>query len=284
VVNEFLKSNKFDEIYTFLNNAAIKHGIKTDIYTNAELMMCDGKLIDKNLTLPDFVIFWDKDIRLAKQLELSGLKLYNSSDAIEVCDDKSLTYTRLSGSGITQPKTIIAPMTYRNIGYTNTVFIEKVGDVLGYPFVVKNCFGSFGSQVWLIKSREEAEELLKTNTEPMIFQEYIKNSSGRDIRINVVGNKPVASMLRYNDNDFRANITNGGSMKTYTPTKDECETAEKVSRLLGLDFGGIDILFGENEPILCEVNSNAHFKNIYDCTGVNAADCIMEYIKGDIKK
>lgn len=42
----------------------------------------------------------------------------------------------------------------------------------------------------------------------------------------------------------------------------------------------MDILFGkEEEPILCEVNSNAHFKNIYDCTGVNVAEHIMKYIK-----
>jgi glutathione synthase/RimK-type ligase-like ATP-grasp enzyme len=46
-----------------------------------------------------------------------------------------------------------------------------------------------------------------------------------------------------------------------------------------LDFAGVDIMFGkQGEPVLCEVNSNAHFKNIYDCTGVNVADEIMEYI------
>ena len=44
-----------------------------------------------------------------------------------------------------------------------------------------------------------------------------------------------------------------------------------------------DILFGENGPILCEVNSNAHFKNIYDCTGENVADYIIEYINEAMK-
>jgi RimK family alpha-L-glutamate ligase len=116
----------------------------------------------------------------------------------------------------------------------------------------------------------------------MIFQEFISESSGRDVRINMVGDKAVASMLRYNDNDFRANITNGGSMKKYTPTANEIRVAQTVMKALKLDFGGIDILFGKNEPILCEVNSNAHFKNIYDCTGVNAAEKIFEYILNDI--
>ena len=38
-------------------------------------------------------------------------------------------------------------------------------------------------------------------------------------------------------------------------------------------------LFDEQgKAYVCEVNSNAHFKNIYDCTGVNAADFILEHI------
>ena len=54
-------------------------------------------------------------------------------------------------------------------------------------------------------------------------------------------------------------------MKGYTPTKEQEKLAIKTCQVLGLDFAGVDILFGENdEPIVCEVNSNAHFKNITD--------------------
>ena len=95
----------------------------------------------------------------------------------------------------------------------------------------------------------------------------------------MVGDKVVTAMERINQDDFRANITNGGSMKKYEPTKEQCEMAINVCRELKLDFAGVDIMFGkDNEPILCEVNSNAHFKNIFDCTGVNVADFILQYI------
>ena len=111
------------------------------------------------------------------------------------------------------------------------------------------------------------------------MQEYIESSKGRDVRIDIVGDKIVTAMERVNEDDFRANITNGGKMKKYTPTEEQCEMALKVCRELKLDFAGVDIMFGkQGEPVLCEVNSNAHFKNIYDCTGVNVADEIMEYI------
>ena len=56
--------------------------------------------------------------------------------------------------------------------------------------------------------------------------------------------------------------------------------AVDACRALSLDFAGVDILFGPGEkPVLCEVNSNAHFKNLYDCTGINAAESIIRYIK-----
>lgn len=273
VINGFLHSNKFNEIYSWLKTAFEKKGHTINVYTNIELANTT-KIENK----PDFVLFWDKDIPLAKRLEKMGLRLFNSATAIENCDNKALTYIELKGI-VKMPKTIIAPMTYRNIGYNNTDFVKNSINTLGLPVVIKECFGSFGQQVYLAKSYEKAIDIVKNTNEPLIFQEFIAESKGKDIRINMVGNNAVASMLRYNDNDFRANITNGGSMKNYTPTEKEIEIAQKVCKVLNLDFGGVDILFGKDGPIVCEVNSNAHFKNIYDCTGVNVADYIGDYIE-----
>ena len=273
VINGFLHSNKFNEIYSWLKTAFEKKGHTINVYTNIELAN-----ITKIENKPDFVLFWDKDIPLAKRLEKMGLRLFNSATAIENCDNKALTYIELKGI-VKMPKTIIAPMTYRNIGYNNTDFVKNSINTLGLPVVIKECFGSFGQQVYLAESYEKAIDIVKNTNEPLIFQEFIAESKGKDIRIKMVGNNAVASMLRYNDNDFRANITNGGSMKNYTPTEKEIEIAQKVCKVLNLDFGGVDILFGKDGPIVCEVNSNAHFKNIYDCTGVNVADYIGDYIE-----
>lgn len=273
VVNGFLHNNKFNEIYSWLKAAFEKRGHDISVYTNIELAVLTD-IEDK----PDFVLFWDKDIILAKRLEKMGLRLFNSAAAIESCDNKALTFTELE-SKVNMPKTIIAPMTYRNIGYNNVSFVNDVVNKLGLPLVVKECFGSFGQQVYLAESLDEALEIVKSTREPLIFQEYIAESRGKDIRINMVGDKVVASMIRYNENDFRANITNGGSMVAYEPSLGEIDIAKKVCEVLKLDFGGVDILFGKNGPLVCEVNSNAHFKNIYECTGVDVAEYIAEYIE-----
>ena len=289
IVNHFLQTGKFNEIYDWLLAAANKVGCRLDKKTNAEVLACisDGTLLGLTASKdrPDFILFWDKDVRLAKTLEGLGFRLFNRADAIAACDDKSLTFSKLAmfkdTYPIPMPKTVLAPMTYANIGYHGDLaFLDLIEEQLSYPMVIKECFGSFGAQVYLAQNRTEVETITEQCAgKPLIFQEFIQSSFGRDLRLEVVGGKVVATMLRTHDSDFRANITNGGKMSPYTPSQEARTLAINVCKALNLDFAGVDLLFGSNdEPILCEVNSNAHFKNIYTCTGVNAADKIMEHI------
>lgn len=57
--------------------------------------------------------------------------------------------------------TVVAPMTYENIGYTSFDFLDRVISEFGFPLVVKECFGSFGMQVYMVHDREELEKLSK---------------------------------------------------------------------------------------------------------------------------
>jgi len=67
-------------------------------------------------------------------------------------------------------------------------------------------------------------------------------------------------------------------MSPWTATAEQEEIALRTVQAIGLDFAGVDVLFGKNGPLVCEVNSNAHFKTTLECTGVNIADEIMQYI------
>ncbi|MDF2487231.1 MAG: hypothetical protein K0R46_3399, partial [Herbinix sp.] len=279
IVNEFLQMNKFNEIHAWLLDAAGEHGITMELRTNAQVLI-DLPSPPKE-KLADFILFWDKDVKLAAYLERLGYPVFNSAHAIEICDDKALTHLTLMNTDIPMPRTVIAPKTFDNIGYTNYDFLEEVTKLLGFPMVMKECFGSFGQQVYLLHDQKECKDhMMATGAKPVLFQEYIKSSFGRDIRLQVVGGKVITGMYRYSEQgDFRANLSIGGKMLPYEPTERQIELAVRCCEVIGLDFAGVDLLFGEaEEPIVCEVNSNAHFKNIYDCTGVNAADAIMEYI------
>lgn len=67
-------------------------------------------------------------------------------------------------------------------------------------------------------------------------------------------------------------------MEGYEPEETACLLAVQACQAAGCDFAGVDLLFQEDGFLVCEVNSNAHFKNLYDCTGIDTADYIMEYI------
>lgn len=290
VVNAFLQQHKFHEIHQWLFNAGVKRGIDVEIKTNAELLACcvsNHLVVESQKEIVDFVLFWDKDVTLAKTLEQLGFVVFNSAHSIEVCDNKALTHMYLAKEKIPMPDTIFSPMTYANIGYTNMEFLNSVIGKLGFPMVLKECYGSFGQQVYLCKDRESLEKkVLELQGKELIFQRFLKSAKGRDVRLQVVGNQVVAAMEREaKKGDFRANVSNGGSMAPYKPSKEEQELAVRCCKILKTDFAGVDLLKGENGEILvCEVNSNAHFKNIFDCTGVNVAEFIMDYMQQQIKE
>ena len=102
------------------------------------------------------------------------MRLFNPAAAVEACDDKALTHIALAGA-VPMPKTVLVPLTFPRVGYTDAAFLERIADYLGFPFVVKECFGSFGQQVYLARDMAEARALLeKTAGSPIVAQEFIR--------------------------------------------------------------------------------------------------------------
>lgn len=280
VVNSFIGLEKFTELYRMLLDAAGKNDVSLKIRTTASLLSPVGELFTDE-PIPDFVLFWDKDVYLASRLENADIRLFNSAKAVELCDNKALTAINLSKAGVKIPKTVIAPKTFDGVGYNSLDFALKAADILGYPLVIKEVFGSFGAQVYLAQNKESLFDIIAhIGYKDFIMQEFTgRKNVGRDVRINIVGGKAVASMLRYNDHDFRSNISNGGSMTAYNPSEKQIIAAEAACKALGLDFAGVDVLFGDDgTPVICEVNSSPHFRSTLDCTGVNLAEHIIRYI------
>src|SRR5699024_1045177 len=126
-------------------------------------------------TLPDYVVFTDKDIYLAKQIELLGVPVFNSAETIEISDDKIKTYQYVSKQQLPIPKTIVAPKTFGIHSTLSDSFIDEVIEELGFPLVMKEAFGSFGEQVYLIHHRRELENYIeKLSKVPYLFQQFIE--------------------------------------------------------------------------------------------------------------
>ena len=255
VVNGFLNSAKFTDLYKMFVSSGKRNGVDVEIKTSSDLSRPLG-CFSNDVAKPDFVIFWDKDIYLAEELEKSGLKVFNSSKSIELCDNK----------------------------IKNSLDLE--GEELGFPMVIKEAYGSFGRQVYLANDYTDGVEIIKRiGYKEFLMQKFVSSSRGKDLRICVVGGEVVATMLRQNDKDFRSNITGGGTATRYEPTVEQKQAAITACEELGLDFGGVDILFGDDgTPIVCEVNSNLHFRSVYECSGVDLSDLIIKHAIRRVKQ
>lgn len=267
LVNHFLNGEKFNELHSHLVKSAKKQNIDLVIKTNLELANDEVNA--------DFVLLWDKDINLARRIEKGGVPVFNSSSSVAMCDDKARTYIELSGI-VPQPKTLVAPKTYFDVDMSE--FVDNAIACLGLPLVFKECFGSFGEQVYLCKTREDV--MSHITAKPFILQEFISDSAGSDTRIEIVGGRFVSAVKRNNPADFRSNVTNGGTMTPVVPNNKMIETAVKACEVLGLTFGGVDIL---DNGMVCEVNSNAHIINIMNATGIDIAPVIFDEITEQLK-
>ena len=211
-------------------------------------------------------------------LERSGLRLFNSHNAIQACDDKMQTAILLSQNSIPMPRTLPGLLCYEN-QKLNVKAIQNVGQILGFPVIIKSSYGSLGKDVYKANDIAELCEIAeKLKFSPHLFQQFIQESYGKDIRVIAIGGKVVAAMLRQSRGDFRSNLELGGEGKNIILSQEAKELCEKVADLLDLDYCGIDILQGNNKYYICEVNSNAFFGGIEAVTGINIAEKYASYI------
>ena len=233
----------------------------------------------------DFCIYLDKDKYISHMLEKSGLRLFNSHTAIEVCDDKMLTSITLANSKIPMPKTLAGLLCYDGGAEIGKSVFDSVESELGYPLIVKTSYGSLGKGVFKADNREDLIKIANNlKCTPHLFQQFIKSSSGRDIRVIVIGGKFTAAMVRQSKGDFRSNLELGGTATAINPPQEVISLCERTAKLLKLDYCGIDVLFGEDGYYICEVNSNAFFGGIEKATKVNVAKAYAEYIYNIIYK
>lgn len=133
IYNGNLPGEEFLDFATMFQTAATEQQINTTIYKNNDLLASisseSSQLIyDNKNKLPDFVVFTDKDIYLAKQLEQLDIRLFNRAEVIQMSDDKIATYQRLAHHHLPIPETVIAPKIYFDHDQVNLEFVELVAE------------------------------------------------------------------------------------------------------------------------------------------------------------
>lgn len=286
LINAYLNTEEYLHQPLRLREEFEKLGVVVDVKRNDEFLRIEDGKVKTPLSEYDFCVYLDKDKYVLKGLDKLGLPLFNGMEGVLDCDDKMLTYLSLEGTGIPMPKTLAGLCCFSFKEEIKEGSLQRIEKELSYPIVVKESFGSLGQGVYLVKDRIDLLDLMnKLKCRPHLFQEYISDSYGKDVRVIVVGNKVLGGMLRTSNGDFRSNLGAGGKGDKYELSVEMKEVALKVAFALKLDYCGIDFLLKKDGNfVLCEVNSNAFFSGFEKVTGVNVAKEYAEYIIKKLQK
>ncbi len=192
---------------------------------------------------------------LLMHLEYMGVSVLNSSSACNLATHKFLHLQELVRHNIPIATTFTCAS--KDLSDVNTKLIDHE---LGYPQIMKSIHGNQGSKVVLLPSPNLVSEMkhVLTHTVPYLFQDYVKESHGRDIRVIVVDNKVSFSMIRTsNTTSVKANLSAGGTAEVITGKYPDAEAlALKIAKVLNMDIVGVDLLFSDSTGfVCCEVNN-----------------------------
>ena len=216
---------------------------------------------------------------IVRQFEMIGDFVINKSDAIKSSRDKLRSLQVLAKHGIDMPIT----------GYASHTMdihdvIEKIGKT---PLIMKLLQGTQGNGMVLAETMKAAESVMnafKQVDADILIQEFIKESSGVDIRAIVVGKKVVAAMQRVApEGEFRSNVHRGAATKHINLTPEEEELAIKSTKILGLSVAGVDLMRSKRGPLVLEVNSSPGLQGIELLTGADVAGEIISFIESSLK-
>lgn len=221
-----------------------------EICRNGELAItCLGEKMEK----PDY--FWPllgstDGFILENMFQDAGIPSILNLRELQVARSKIATYQRLAQNGVRVPDTMV-------------FFKDSDSQTLirrfGYPFVVKPDSGFGGIGVELIHNEQELKDYFTTLSygQAYVAQEYIAASKGRDIRVVVLHGRYYYSMERHasNPDEFRSNVHVGGTTQEKILTEEEKAFCEKVASLFDLPIIGLDLMIGDGEYVLAEVNA-----------------------------
>lgn len=165
----------------------------------------------------------------------------------------------------------IAPIASVFAAHDELERIIREGSVpFAYPYIVKDANGHKGKLNFLVKTPEEALDVLRENpTVEFIFQEFIPNSG--DYRFVVLGDHAVHAKYRVAAAGSHLNNTSQGGTSQEVPLAEVdpelLALAVKAAHLEHLETAGVDIVVHQTtgRPYVLEVNSSPQFpKEAYE--------------------
>ncbi|HTU64251.1 MAG TPA: RimK family alpha-L-glutamate ligase, partial [Polyangiales bacterium] len=216
---------------------------------------------------------------VVRQLEQLGVFSLNSSQAIAASRDKFRAFQVLSRFDIGIPATVLVR--------DRASIKSAIAQVGGPPLVIKLVEGAQGAGVILAESSKSAETILESllvARQSVLVQKFVRESSGQDLRVLVVGDRVVAAMRRTAaPDDFRSNVHRGGRTESVRLDPELERLALQATQILGLRVAGVDLIESAHGPLVLEVNSSPGLEGIEAITNEDVAGAIVECLEQHVQ-
>ena len=196
-----------------------------------------------------YVINRSNDYRIAEYYENKGIRVFNPSAFSKLANNKQHCYDFMEVNEIE-----IMPTRYSTP-----------------PFVKKPVDGHGGQNVIMCTSREEYDD-------KMVCQKPA-GDLGKDLRVWILGNEIVASILRVSKHDFRSNYCLGGKAEIYTLSDEERKLVKKITDLVDGDYYAVDFVFNNGRIVFNELEDTVGARMIYDKTDIDIIKLYCDYIQ-----
>jgi tetrahydromethanopterin:alpha-L-glutamate ligase len=203
-------------------------------------------LLDPFKDAPEGELIWicglkqdDHQFEVLQALSVTNT-LVNTPASIFTCASKVMTSALLVRHGIPTPRTL----------FTNTRGIaEKFLGELG-KVVIKPVYGFDGNDIYLLDSPGQLPN------PPYYLQEYVPND--RDYRVFVIDGEPVGAIMRISAS-LAHNIHQGGQGRACDIDPEMEAIAGAAARVVGVDYGGVDLLRTRDGYCVLEVNGTPNW-------------------------
>lgn len=246
----------------------------------------------------EFVRIWPDNFSLAKEVIAPSSLMYRVGTDLKttILEKCILTknITTLYSNNLLGISTLSASYFYNEISslpviksvsgnVSNKKILEGYVEYLGgFPLIVKVMGGSHGVGVIKVDSFEGLISLLDFLNKQevrILLRQFIEHK--KQGRLIVLGDKVLASHVNFATLDFRSNRgKNSQRMREATVFSQKVQDiAVQAVKSIGYEFGGVDILFDEQEnPYIAEVNTPCFFPTTQKLTQVDIAGAIIDYL------
>ena len=215
-------------------------------------------------TLEEIVFY----LNILKILESMNIRVINDARSIERTVDKLYTSYLLNKNNINTPKTYVMRGQESASRFINNFHYDS-------SLIYKPLFGSQGDNIRLIKGSDDFAQL-DNFTNIYYFQEYLENLPNCDYRVLVINNKDDIKyfyMTRYGET-FINNFSKGATCIKEKLDDEVIKMAIESSRLLKINFCGVDIIKHKDKYYVIEVNSIPAWKGLQEVESMRISDHI----------